>query len=476
MSRTAKRGCRRSSTLISCSSPLSTVCRCFSADVTLSRRWILSGVQSVHVVAASNLSAQGPRGPISLHGWSRFFALVDVGLLLHSLQNDVWYFDPQCLSFMIPSLYHRQRCTSLIWYTFVLCRAVKEKRAIGRNSNEQLCFFPFIRISNQSVKHFANLLARVYSSSAREFGVGLQGSVLGHSPTARGGGPQESCEDFLRRSEELLESSRRVLAEVEEVRSHSGSSHFGSSWGPSPRLEFPLHLPSRQLHQDSFRVRFLFAVLIAWPLLLVALSSSVGNLVVLESCPLPVVANGYTAGRKPATCRTCGKTFPRPNVTLSDPSPAGGKGIKGNRSRNSSPAMSRRSRNVSPVVSRKASVVSWSDPPREQSEANGDDAVMEDGTETHQAEIIKKIRANDKLRKMLTNMPWEHRTFIYDDSFKSNMESLDDEKAALLAAKRQFLPLQSRIDKQKNYLERVSKEIESKQQKRLEILHKMDRG
>ena len=24
----------------------------------------------------------------------------------------------------------------------------------------------------------------------------------------------------------------------------------------------------------------------------------------------------YTAGKKPATCRTCGKTFPRPNVTL----------------------------------------------------------------------------------------------------------------------------------------------------------------
>ena len=52
------------------------------------------------------------------------------------------------------------------------------------------------------------------------------------------------------------------------------------------------------------------------------------------------------------------------------------------------------------------------------------------------------------------------------------MEALDDEKAALLAAKRQFLPLQSRIDKQKHYLERVSKEIESKQKKRLEILQK----
>ena len=59
-------------------------------------------------------------------------------------------------------------------------------------------------------------------------------------------------------------------------------SHFGSSRDPSTRLKFPLHLPSRQPHQDSFRVRFLFAVHIAWPLLLVALSSSVGNLVVMD--------------------------------------------------------------------------------------------------------------------------------------------------------------------------------------------------
>ena len=52
--------------------------------------------------------------------------------------------------------------------------------------------------------------------------------------------------------------------------------------------------------------------------------------------------------------------------------------------------MSRRSRNVSSAVSRKSSVVSWSDSPREHSEANGEDTVMEDGTETHQAEIRKE--------------------------------------------------------------------------------------
>ena len=35
-------------------------------------------------------------------------------------------------------------------------------------------------------------------------------------------------------------------------------------------------------------------------------------------------------------------------------------------------------------------------------------------------------------------MPEEHRALIYGDSFKSKMQSLDDEKAASLAAKRQF--------------------------------------
>ena len=121
------------------------------------------------------------------------------------------------------------------------------------------------------------------------------------------------------------------------------------------------------------------------------------------SCPLSVVEYGYTAGKKPATCRTCGITFPRPNVTLSDFLPAKSERKKGNRSRNSSPGMSRRSRNVSPAMSCKSNVVSWSDSPREQSEANGEVAVMEDGTETRQAEINKKIKANDKLRTISRN-------------------------------------------------------------------------
>ena len=123
-------------------------------------------------------------------------------------------------------------------------------------------------------------------------------------------------------------------------------------------------------------------------------------------------------------------------------------------------------------MSRRSSVVSWSDSPRDQAVPKSEDAVVEDCTESHQAEINRKIRANDKLHKILTNMPDEHKSLIYGDSLKAKMESLDDEKVALLAAKRQFLPVQNRIEKQKNYLERISREIETKQQHRLEILQK----
>ena len=66
------------------------------------------------------------------------------------------------------------------------------------------------------------------------------------------------------------------------------------------------------------------------------------------SCLLSAVENGYEAEKKPATCQTCGRIFPRPN------------------NRNVSPVTSRRSRNTSPVVSRRSMVVSWSDSPRDQ--------------------------------------------------------------------------------------------------------------
>ena len=102
------------------------------------------------------------------------------------------------------------------------------------------------------------------------------------------------------------------------------------------------------------------------------------------SCPLSVVEYGYKAGRKPATCRTCGKTFPRPNVTLSDFFTVKSDKKKGNNSRNVSPVTSRRSRNTSPAMYRRSSVVSWSDSPRDQAVPKSEDAVMEDCTESHQ--------------------------------------------------------------------------------------------
>ena len=61
------------------------------------------------------------------------------------------------------------------------------------------------------------------------------------------------------------------------------------------------------------------------------------------SCPVSVVEYGYQVGKKPATCRTCGKIFPRLNVS----------GIK--------------SRNASPTRSQKPSVASWSEALCEQS-------------------------------------------------------------------------------------------------------------
>ena len=101
------------------------------------------------------------------------------------------------------------------------------------------------------------------------------------------------------------------------------------------------------------------------------------------SCPVSAVENGFEAGRKPATCRACGRIFPRPNVTLSDFFSVKSDKKKGNNSRNVSPVTSRRSRNTSPAMSRPSSVVSWSDSPRDQAVSKSVEAVMEDCTESH---------------------------------------------------------------------------------------------
>ena len=179
----------------------------------------------------------------------------------------------------------------------------------------------------------------------------------------------------------------------------------------APGLSFRCICPSRQPHQDLFRVRFLFAVYIAWPLLLVALSSSVGNLVVLDLVRSPWWNVGIQLGRSQPRAGLVGK-HSRGRTSLSQTSylpKVKGKGETGVAVETPLP----------PCLSEVS----------EQSEPNGEDAVMEDCTETHQAEINKKIKANGKLRKIPTNMAEGHRAPIYGDSFKSKMQSLDDERA-----------------------------------------------
>ena len=87
-----------------------------------------------------------------------------------------------------------------------------------------------------------------------------------------------------------------------------------------------------------------------------------GTLDCSGSFSLSAVEYGYEAGKKPATCQICGRIFP------------------------------------CPITSRRSSVVSWSDSPRDQAVPKNEDAVMEDCTESHQAEINKEIKANDKVK------------------------------------------------------------------------------
>ena len=68
-------------------------------------------------------------------------------------------------------------------------------------------------------------------------------------------------------------------------------------------------------------------------------------------------------------------------------------------------------------------------------------------------------------------MPDEHKSLIYGDSFQvEKCNRCMMRKQPSWQPKDKILPMQSRIEKQKSFLERVSKEIETKQQKRLEIL------
>ena len=226
----------------------------------------------------------------------------------------------------------------------------------------------------------------------------------------------------------------------------------------APRLEFPLHLPSRQPHQDSLRVRFLFAVYIAWPLLRVDHVVHFGKFGVHWCVPASSGEKGYQAGKKPATCRSCGKTLLRANVTLSDFLPGRGYG---------------NSQTVSPALSRRSSWVSWSDSAHEQSVPSGEDAIMEDCTESHQSEINRTIKAERQTAETSHVYAGRRQCLFAETVLGRKMQSMDDEKAALLAAKRQILPLQCRNEKNRKLNCSESRKVSKRNsQTRLEILQK----
>ena len=142
--------------------------------------------------------------------------------------------------------------------------------------------------------------------------------------------------------------------------------------------------------------------------------------------------------------RTCGKTFPRPNVTLSDLLPAKNERKKGKQE----PKLLSHACHAAAVTSLPLCLVNqvWSLGVIHHANNQKRTVKMQSWRTAHKP---IKSRSTRRSRQTTNCGTEEHKTLIHGDSFKSKMESLDDEKAALLAAKRQFPPLQSRIDKQK---------------------------
>ena len=82
--------------------------------------------------------------------------------------------------------------------------------------------------------------------------------------------------------------------------------------------------------------------------------------------------------------------------------------------------------------------------------------------ETHGVSAIRDQQEDQSKRQIaevLATVPGGHRVLIYGDTFQSRMQPMDDEKAALLASKRQFLPLQSRIEKNRRNVWSGSRKI-----------------
>ena len=186
------------------------------------------------------------------------------------------------------------------------------------------------------------------------------------------------------------------------VRHWSVRSHFGSSRDPSPRLEFPLHLPSRQPPSRLFESGFCLLCTShgpcclspyhqVWEIRLYRILSALCGGIWIQSWEEASYVQSLWEDFSAAE-RHIGRFLTRQEWQE--------KGKQ--QSERLSGHVSTQPKHVTPAMSRRSSVVSWSDSPRDQAVPKSEDAVMEDCTESHQAEINKKIKANDKLRKTLT--------------------------------------------------------------------------
>ena len=115
------------------------------------------------------------------------------------------------------------------------------------------------------------------------------------------------------------------------------------------------------------------------------------------------------------------------------------------------------------AMSRRSMWVSWGDSSREQAVPSAEDAVMEDCTESHQSEIKKKIKANDKQRNILTPMPLRRQLPVE--------HAIHGRREGSSTGRQKAIPTLAKLER-KSHLERISKDIEKKQQPRLEILQK----
>ena len=73
-----------------------------------------------------------------------------------------------------------------------------------------------------------------------------------------------------------------------------------------------------------------------------------------------------------------------------------------------------------------------------------------------QEDINNKIEANEKMRKICLAMLEDHREINNGDSCQTKVQHTENERNALKAARRRYLPMQHRIEKQNGYMDRLA--------------------